>query len=97
MFLTEVLGSQTVDWRCGACRTLLNFPGEASSALLARVLLNDSDPDVRWLAADALRIVGTENAIPALKHAISHDEGEDYEGSTVSRTAKQALNALFSG
>ena len=96
-FLTEVLASQDAVWRCAACRVLLDFPGEASSALLARVLLTDSDPNVRLLAADALRTVGTENAIPALQHAILYDKGEDYEGFTVAGTAQEALNSLLSG
>jgi len=96
-FLKEVLVSQDADWRCAACRTLADFPGDASSELLAHVLLTDSDPDVRWLAADSLRIVGAANAIPALQHAILYDKGEDYEGCSVANTAQEALNSLFLG
>ncbi|MBZ9751737.1 HEAT repeat domain-containing protein [Deinococcus sp. HMF7604] len=93
-FLAEVLTSQSEEWRCAVCDKLRELPGEASSALLTRVLLSDEDPDVRWSAADALATVGTENALPVLLHVSVHDRGQDYEGFLVADAAHRAFQAV---
>jgi HEAT repeat protein len=71
---------------------LLSTHGDKKAVLpLVNVLQNDSEADVRMLAAFALGRIGDQRAISALEWAREHDEGTDYEGRRVSDVAADAI------
>jgi HEAT repeat protein len=61
---------------------------------LAQVLLEDPEPDVRCVAAEALWAVGDERAIPALLYASTHDTGKDYEDRSIANATRNAVLAI---
>ncbi len=64
--------------------------------LMVKLLLNDSDSDVRYQAAFFLGRIGDDRALPALEWAAQYDQGQDYEGDLVSARAKWALQEILS-
>jgi HEAT repeat protein len=63
---------------------------------MIKLLLNDSDSDVRYQAAFFLGRIGDERALPALEWAAQYDQGKDYEEDLVSARAKWALQEILS-
>lgn len=81
-------------WRTACCRRLAKCKDSRAITKLATVLLSDSDPDVRFVAAEALGDIGDQQALPALEYASQNDKGEDYEGFLVSEAAREAIAKL---
>lgn len=77
------------------CGLLSNFGGEHSIRLLVDVLENDVSADVRVIAAFALKKIGDQRALPALRWAKEHDNGVDFEGCHVSDEAGEAIDAIL--
>ncbi|BDP42972.1 hypothetical protein DAETH_29410 [Deinococcus aetherius] len=93
-FLEEVLSLDDSGWRWVAVKELSERPGVRATQLLIRVLIHDQDSDVRFTAAESLKLIGDESALPALRHAEQHDSGCDYEGFSVAWAAQEAIQAI---
>ncbi len=95
-FLIPILNNPEYDEvRWGFCGLLSVCGGEKAVLPLTEVLLNDSVPEARLMAAFALEKIGDERVIPALEWAVEHDQGEDYEGRPVSWGAAQAIEEIW--
>jgi HEAT repeat protein len=77
------------------CGLLSNHGNKEAVLPLVNVLKNDSEADVRMLAAFALGKIGDRRAIPTLQWAQQHDYGIDYEGRRVSDVAKDAIREIL--
>lgn len=93
-FLIELFDRSSDGWPAACCRHLSEFRDRRAIAKLCDVLLHDSDPDVRYVAAESLAIIGDHTAIEALERATAHDTGKDYEGFRVADMARQALEQI---
>jgi HEAT repeats len=89
--LIYALSDNAEAWRWHLCGVLSNFNYENSIYPLIKVLLEDDDPDTRFMAAFALGKIGDERAIDPLKHAKINDTGRDYEGRRVSTMAEESI------
>ncbi len=63
---------------------------------MIKLLLEDSDPDVRYNAAFILGRIGDDRALPALEWAVQYDKGQDYEEDLVSARANWAIQEILS-
>jgi HEAT repeat protein len=81
-------------WRMPCCEALGQFPDRRAVDKLCSILLTETDPDLRYVAAESLAIVGDDTALEALDHAAAHDRGEDYEGFPVSEMAADAASQV---
>lgn len=95
-YLIGLLGEPSVQWRLIACRHLSRFQDKRAVKKLTAVVLDDDDADVRCCAAEALAAVGDETAIDALEYVRAHDDGLDYEGRSVSKMARYAIEGIQS-
>jgi HEAT repeat protein len=95
-FLVDVLNKLSSGWRAACCGELSRFQDKRAIAALCDVLLHDSDPDVRYTAAESLAINGDRTAVEVLEYAKKHDTGEDYEGFRVADMASEALEQIRS-
>jgi HEAT repeat protein len=93
-FLIDLFNKSSVDWRIACCRGLSRFQDPRAIVKLCDALLYDNDPDVRYVAAESLAIIGDHTAIAALEYAKAHDTGKDYEGFRVADMARQALEQI---
>lgn len=89
--IIDIFNKSSMDWRTFFCSQLALFQDKRAISKLTDVLLKDKNANVRYCAAEALGIIGDDTAIEAIKHAIEHDKGKDFEGFTV---AEEALNSL---
>ncbi|MBI3821543.1 MAG: HEAT repeat domain-containing protein [Planctomycetes bacterium] len=62
--------------------------------LLIEALQQDEDGTNRLVAAHGLGYIGDPAALPALKAAAESDEGVDYEGRPVKKTAAKAIRRI---
>jgi HEAT repeat protein len=95
-FLIDILDRAPVEWQYNACYELRYFQDARAVAKLCAVLLENSTPDLRYVAAESLADFDDLTAIQALEYARDHDTGEDYEGVPVSETAKWSLDKIRS-
>lgn len=100
-FGKEILLSYTQDAdpvvRMEACGTLSYYaPEEKISNQLEKVLLSDSDVDVRLIACFSLKKTGTLSALKSLEWARENDVEENWETRRVSHYAEDAINAIKS-
>lgn len=82
---------RSLGWRTACCRRLAKCQDSRAITKLATIVLSDSDPDVRFVAAEALGDIGDQQALPALVYASQNDKGKDYEGFLVSAAADEAI------
>ena len=54
----------------------------------------DPDPDVRYLAVEALAEIGDLTVVDALRHISENDNDTDYEGFSIATMAKEALKRI---
>lgn len=90
-FLIQFLDESNVDWRMVCCRRLGKINDSRAIQKLMDVVRNDEDPDVRYIAAEALGLNGGEVALRILQYVAAHDQGKDYEGFSVASAATQAI------
>jgi HEAT repeat protein len=83
----------SVRWH--TCGLLHDFGDERAVKPLIKVLLEDSEGDVRLAAAYALEKIGDATALPALQWAQQYDQGADYEGRLVSEVAAEAIRGIL--
>jgi HEAT repeat protein len=76
------------------CELFHGYPDPRVVLPLVQVLREDTDPNVRLVAAEALYAVGDERAIPALVYAAKHDKGKDYEDRSIAHAARDAITAI---
>lgn len=93
-FLIDLFDSTSDGWRLACCEELARFQDPRSIAKLCDILLHDSEPDARYVAAEGLAKIGDHTAIEALEHARAYDTGKDYEGFRVADMARQALEQI---
>ena len=98
-FLLDLLAQPSTDWRSEGwrwayCEALSRFHDPRAIATLCKLLLEDPDPDIRYVAAESLGIIGDETAVEALKIARKNDKGRDFEGFPISKAAGQALRQI---
>lgn len=77
--------------RWNTCGLLHDRGDERATEGLVKLLREDPDAGTRHIAAWALGACGDARALPALEVAAATDDGEDYEGRTVSEAAVGAL------
>ncbi len=100
-FLLDLLAQPSTDWRSSDwrlayCEALSRFHDSRAIATLCKHLLEDPDPDMRYVAAESLGIIGDETAIEALEIARKNDKGRDFEGFPISKMAGKALRQIRS-
>lgn len=83
--------------RWNTCGLLHDFGDARAVPSLISVLTNDSEADVRLMAAFALETIGDTSALPALRRAAQLDEGTDREGRRVCDAATEAIEKISSG
>jgi len=77
--------------RWGVCGLLHDFGDKRAVSWLTRALSDDSEADVRLLAATALGRIGTHEDLPNLRKAAERDLGADYDGHRVRDAAAEAI------
>lgn len=92
-YLARSLTDPDGDVRAGAVE-LLGWYGERITPLLIPLLQNDPYPSVRTCAAAMLGYFGTQDALPALRHATEHDHELDLQEHRVSSCAKDAIKQI---
>jgi HEAT repeat protein len=95
-FLLDLFEGSSTDWQIAYCRELSRFHDSLAIAKLCNILLEDADPDMRYVAAESLAEIGDSTAIAALEHAQEHDTGTDYEGFPIADIAGEALQKIRS-
>lgn len=93
--IVALLDDSDLNVRRHACGLLADCGDERFTPQLVRVLRNDPEGMVRQMAAYALGEHGDLSALPALRHAVEFDNGEDYEGRGVSETAAAAIESIL--
>lgn len=93
-WLDNLLDKSTPGWRSAYIRELSNYSEQCVVDTLATLLKEDTDPDLRYVAARALANNGDASALAALTHAVQHDTGTDYEGRPIASVAAQAIEAI---
>jgi HEAT repeat protein len=83
--------------RRNVCELLACVRDTRSIQPLAKLVLEDPNPTVRWWAAAALGDIGDLSALPALRHAAEFDDGtEAAEDRRVRDIAAQAIDEILS-
>jgi HEAT repeat protein len=95
-FLLDMFERSSTDWQIAYCRDLARFSDSRAIAKLCVILLEESEPDIRYAAAESLAEVGDSTTLEALKYAQQHDIGTDYEGFRVADMASEALQKIQS-
>ncbi len=90
-FLMDAFDAASIDWQIAYCRTLAEFHDPRAVGKLSGVLLESTDADVRYAAAEALGKIGDSKAVSALQYAQQNDTGEDFEGFAIADAAREAL------
>lgn len=92
----QLLNSDDEDLCGSICYTLLAdlYLDSRATAVLSKLLIHSTSPDVRWLAAAALGKTKDQNALPSLEYAVRHDDGVNYEGDSVRDMAKVSITTL---
>ena len=90
-FLIDTFGGASIDWQIAYCRSLAQFHDPRAITKLCKVLLENVDADVRYVAAESLSEIGDSTAVTALEHAQQNDTGKDFEGFAIADIARQAL------
>ena len=90
-FLIDIFEESSIDWQIAYCRALAQFHDSRAITKLCRVLLENTNADTRYVAAESLSEIGDSTATAALEYAQENDTGEDYEGFLVADMARQAL------
>jgi HEAT repeat protein len=80
--------------RWSVCGFLYDFGDKHATSGLVNVLLNDTEADIRFFAADALGRIGDHSAIPSLRQAVQFDQGKDGEGRRVGDAAAEAIKQI---
>jgi HEAT repeat protein len=93
-FLINILEGSTVESQYNAGYELRYFQDPRAIAKLCSILLENQDPNMRYVAAESLASFNDVTAIRALEYARDHDTEEDYEGVSISETAKWALDKI---
>jgi HEAT repeat protein len=93
-FLIDLYPKVTVDWKIAICDKLAFYSSPISVSFLCTVPMSAKNPNIRYAAVEALEVIGSERAIPALEHAIAHDKGKDFEGFPISKAAINALSSI---
>jgi hypothetical protein len=93
-FLLDMLESSSVDWYFAYCKDLAFFHDRRAMAKLCNILLEDPEPDLRYVAAESLAEMGDTTAIAALEYAQHNDTGCDFEGFPIAEMAGQAIQKI---
>jgi HEAT repeat protein len=80
--------------RWSTCGLLHDFGDKRAVPLLVQVLRNDSEAEVRLMAAFALSEIGDCSALSALQQASQLDDGADGEGRRVRDIATEAIQSI---
>jgi hypothetical protein len=94
-YILPLLNDRVDYVRRHACEASIDGRAKAVAKHVADLLVHDPDEFVRSLAACALRYIGDESVLPALRHAIAHDLGTNHEGQPISGTAWGSLVQLL--
>jgi HEAT repeat protein len=95
-FLLDLFEGSSIEWQIAYCEELSRFHDPRAIAKLCSILLEDSDPDMRYTAAESLAKIGDARAIRALEYARDNDTGNDYEGFPIADMASEALQKIRS-
>ena len=95
-FLLDLFEGSSIDWQIAYYEELSRFHDSRAIAKLCNILLEDSDPDMRYTAAESLAEIGDSTAIAALEYAQANDSGTDYEGFPIADMAGEALQRIRS-
>jgi len=90
-FVLDMFDKSTAGWQVAYCESLSHYKDSRAISKLSKVLLENTDPDVRFSAAEALEEIGDSTSVEALEYAIQNDQGVDYGGFSVSKMAHEAL------
>ena len=74
---------------------LHDFGDRRAIPLLVRVLLDDSETDVRLMAAYVLEEIGDHSALSALRQVSESDDGTDHEARRVRDAASEAIERIL--
>lgn len=95
LLMLPLLDDPVPYFRQHICGLLHDFGDESVVDPLIRVILNDSDSDVRYTACYALGEVGDARAIPSLQWVHQNDLGTDYVDRPVSEMAREAIEEIL--
>jgi HEAT repeat protein len=95
-FLLDLFEGSSIDWQIAYCKELSHFHDSRAIAKLCSILLEHSNPDMRYTAAESLAEIGDSTAMAALEHARETDTGTDYEGFPIADIASEAFQKIQS-
>lgn len=84
----------TWGWKCVCCRAMAKYQDQRVLSKLCTILFEDEDPDVRYVAAEALGENGDVSVVACLEHAVVHDKGQDWEGFAIAKAAQSSLEQI---
>ncbi len=90
-FLIDTFDESSIDWQIVYCRSLSRFYDSRVITKLCSVLLANEDPDVRYVATEALAEIGDSSATETLEYIQKNDNGRDFEGFPIADVAHDAL------
>ncbi len=76
-FLLDLINLSSPSWRAAYCEELSRFHDARAITQLCEMLEDDSDPDLRYVAAESLGKMGDATAVEALEYAQKHDKGKN--------------------
>ena len=85
------LHDERVIIRWKSCKMFQRYPDPRVRIPLMELLQKEKNPDTRVIAAEILGKIGDEQAISVLSNAVKNDKGKDFEGRTVTTTARAAI------
>ena len=93
-FLVDMFDNGPIEQKSTHCYELGYLDDQRAAEKLCAILLDDYNPNVRYIAATSLANFDDKTSVNTLEYACKHDFEENFEGISVSQMAAVALQRI---